>query len=263
MRRLVTLTHLLFPLFIGMIIGSVISGNTTMLIWGLILLVLDIFIGISMQHAVDKEAFNDEWNRLSSEEKRAVATILLEKVKKDMGYDGIDVDEDIKKFYDEFDRQHGLGKYSDYTFDDEESEEDDLCDKLDDIYLRLKAKGGARITNGIRGGDEAASFLLDVCRQMPHAPLRQTLWGLNIVSVEDLDGSPAIVYTFRYSPNSMCQNAFIFLVHSEIQKIRLFAVETHLSTFALCEYSGNRHLNYGSVELKNVPSRIKEILKKK
>ena len=43
-------------------------------------------------------------------------------------------------------------------------------------------------------------------------------------------------------------------------EIRLFAVETDFSAFVLCEYSGNSHLNYGCVELKNVPTRIKEIL---
>ena len=258
-----SLTHILFPVFIGLIIGSAVSGNSTLLVWGIVLLVLDIIIGVALQHAIDKESYNDDWHSLSFEQKREIAHNLFEKAKQDMRDEGINVDSEIEKFCDEFNREHRLGKYSNEYFDDNEDEtqsaEDDLCDELDAIYSRLKANGGARIANNIRG-DEAGIFLLKVCDKIPHAPLPHTLAGLCAISIENLDGEPAIVYSFRYAPSSICQNVFIFLVHTDTEEIRLFAVETDFSAFVLCEYSGNSHLNYGRVELKNVPSRIKEIL---
>lgn len=257
-----TLTQILFPLLIGLIIGGAVSGTSSLLIWGIVLLVLDIIIGVALQHAIDKESYNDDWNSLSFEQKREIAHNLVEKAKQDMRDEGIDVDGEIEKFCDDFNREHKLGKYSDNYYDDDEDEgtaENDLCDELDAIYSRLKANGGARLTNNIRG-DEAGIFLLNVCATIPHAPLPHTLVGLCAISIENLDGELAIVYSFRYAPNSICQNVFIFLVHTEAEEVRLFAVETDFSAFVLCEYSGNSHLNYGYVELKNVPTRIKEIL---
>ena len=257
-----TITHILFPIFIGMIIGCAVSGNSTLLVWGIVLLILDIIIGVALQHAIDKESYNDDWHSLSFEQKREMAHYLVEKAKQDMRDEGIDVDGEIEKFCDEFNREHRLGKYSDDYYDDDEdegAEENDLCDELDAIYSRLKANGGARLTNNIRG-DEAGIFLLNVCDTIPHAPLPHTLVGLYAISIENLDGELAIVYSFRYATNSICQNVFIFLVHTKAEKIRLFAVETDFSAFVLCEYSGNSHLNYGRVELKKVPTRIKAIL---
>ena len=257
-----TLTHVLLPVFVGLVIGGAASGNISLLIWGVVLFILDVIVGITLQYLIDRAANNDYWNSLSFEEKRKVAHALVEKTKQDMKDEGVDVDGEIKRFCDLFNREHHLGEYSgeNYDHDDDQSKEDELCDELDDIYSRLKADGGARLVNNIRS-DEAGAFLLDVCEQMPHAPFPHTFVKLCAISVENLNGERSIVYSFRYAPNSMCQNVFIFLVHTKDEKIRLFTVETSLSKFMLCEYSGASHLNYGPVELKNVPTRIKEILK--
>ena len=261
-----TVTHILFPVFIGLIVGAAISRSGALLVWGIVLLVADIIIGITLQHAIDKKSYRDAWNNLSFEQKRKIADFLYEKTKQDMRAEGIDVDGEIKKFCDEFNREHKLGKYSGEYSDDNESgsrsAENDLCKELDAIYAKLEADGGTRLTNNIKG-DEAGAFLLTICAKMPHAPLLHTLAGLCAISIENLDGQPAIVYSFRYAPKSICQNACIFLVHTETEKIRLFAVETDFLAFALCEYSGNSHLNYGPVELNNAASRIKEILNHK
>ena len=93
-----TLTQILFPLLIGLIIGSAVSGNSSLLIWGIVLLVLDIIIGVALQHAIDKESYNDDWNSLSFEQKREIAHNLVEKAKQDMRDEGIDVDGEIEKF---------------------------------------------------------------------------------------------------------------------------------------------------------------------
>ena len=261
MKGAKTLTHILFPLLVGLIIGGAIAGNISMLIWGIVLLVLDIAIGIVLQRFIDKASYREDWENLTFEEKMETAHALLEQTKQDMKKKGIDTDAELEAFCDEFNCKHGLGKYSTNKSDDEDrSEEHALCDRLDDIYARLTEKGGARFIQGIRN-DEAGVLLLDVCNQIPHAPPTYTLAGLFLVSVENLDGRPSIVFSFQYALNSICQNVFIFLVHDGNEKIRLFAVETDFSAYVLCEYSGNSHLNYGKLELESVPARIKEILK--
>ena len=82
-----------------------------------------------------------------------------------------------------------------------------------------------------------------------------------MVAVEELDGKAAIVYAFRFCPGSICQNVYMLLVRTEEDKLRLFAVETDYANFVLCEYIGNGHRNYGPVELTDVPTKIKEVLR--
>lgn len=262
MKAVLTLTHLLSVLFLGMIGGSLVTGNTTLLGWSIFLLVLDIIIGISLQRSLDEKARNDAWDNLSFEEKRASAHATLESIKQAMRDEGIDVDGEMEKFCDEYNREHGLGTYSRESVKcaTRSPATNVLCDELVCVYTRLEANGGAMLTNNINGSD-AGLFLLKVCKQMPHAPLPYTLARLCCISIENLDGALAIVYSFEYSPNSVCQNVFIFLVHTKDNWIRLFAVETDFGKFMLCEYADGKHLNYGFVELKNVLRRIKEILK--
>lgn len=231
MKGLITLTHLLFPILIGLIVGAAIGGSTSILVFGIILLIVDIIIGIVLQYLVNKETYKDDWNNLSLREKESIVHDILEEIQQNMRDKGMDVD--------------GM--------------ENALSNKFDSIYLELKIDGGARITNNINA-DEAGILLLDVCNQMPYAPHPASLNELGLVSIEDLDDNRAIVYYFNYVPQSICQNAIIFLVHSEVDEIRLFTVETDITRFVLCEYSNGHHLNYGRVELKDVPTKIKKIL---
>ncbi len=205
MDKAKTLTHILFPLFLGFIVGGAIADNTSLLIWGIVLLVLDIVVGIVLQYKIENPSKkNDYCNSVS--------------------------------------------------FDKENSQ-----NKFDFIYTRLKTNGGARLVKFIEE-DEAGMFLIETCEQMQHAPLYDTLLNLHAVSIEDLNGLSSIVYSFRYMQGSICQNVFIFLVQTNDKNIRFFAVETDFSSFVLCEYSGDLHLNYGQVDLKSIPTRIKEIL---
>lgn len=132
--------------------------------------------------------------------------------------------------------------------------------KLNAAYLRLKLDGGARMVNNITK-DEAGNLLLEVCASMPYAPAPHMLRGLYIISVEDLDDEPAIVYSFKSSAGSIAQLVYIFLIRTKNSKLRLFTVETSFP-FALCEYLDGNHMNYGQLnDLKDVPKRIKAVLK--
>lgn len=136
-----------------------------------------------------------------------------------------------------------------------------LSGKLNATFLRLKMDGGARMVNDITK-DEAGNLLIEACASMTYAPARHMLRGLYVVSVEDLDDQPAIVYSFKSPIGSVAQLVFIFLVRTKNSKIRLFTIETSFP-FALCEYLDGKHLNYGQLnDLKDVPDRIKAVLKR-
>ncbi len=53
MRTLLKLTQMLPMLFIGLIIGALIRDNSTLLLWGIVLLIGDVVIGLILQYLVD------------------------------------------------------------------------------------------------------------------------------------------------------------------------------------------------------------------
>ena len=111
MKNLITITHLLFMVFIGLIIGGLIFNNS---IWkvGLVLLIIDIVIGIALQYSFEKHYKTDDWNNLTFEEKRKIVHDDFEREKQALRNQGIDVDGELEKFCDEFNKEHKLGKYS-------------------------------------------------------------------------------------------------------------------------------------------------------
>jgi len=60
MKGLITLTHLLFSVFIGMIIGGLIFGSKATWVAGIILLIVDMVIGMILQYFYDR-SWHDGW----------------------------------------------------------------------------------------------------------------------------------------------------------------------------------------------------------
>jgi len=261
MRFINTLTKLLFPFFIGVLVVGLFSGTTDVWIWGCGGLILNIIVGTITQYIIENVSPTSEqrWERLTFEEKRAVAQSIIEEIKEQMRKEGIDVERETKEFCDEFNKENGSGRNSEPSQRaKKENSWGVLCEQLTKIYLELKEHGGARLAN-ITDNDEAIKFLFTVCGKFDYPPIPPTLYRVFCVSVENLNGEEALVYSFEYNPRSMCQNVYVFLVRTKAGRIRLFTVETS-NPFALCEYSGYSHVNYGQIELKDVPTRIKEIL---
>lgn len=118
------ITYILFPVFIGLTIGGVVGENNGLFAFGVISLLLDIVIGIALQNSIDRKANNDNWNNLTYEQKREKAHNAVEKAKQDLRDQGVDVDAEIEKFCDDFNREHKLGKYA-----EENPEDDSLKEK--------------------------------------------------------------------------------------------------------------------------------------
>ena len=79
MRKFLTLTYALFPLFLGFVIGGAISGSSTTLTFGIILLVLDVIIGITLQNIVDRASYSNNYE-ISREIQGVIGEFLIEKL---------------------------------------------------------------------------------------------------------------------------------------------------------------------------------------
>ncbi len=81
MKAIRTLTFLLFNLFLGLIIGGLITGNNSMLVLGVFFLISDIALGCILQYLIDEktveECDNDDFDDASFEEKRASTVVPM------------------------------------------------------------------------------------------------------------------------------------------------------------------------------------------
>lgn len=57
-----TITHILFPVFIGLIIGGAIFKNTAAWVSGLVLLIIDIIVGIAIQYFMQKPLYSSNYS---------------------------------------------------------------------------------------------------------------------------------------------------------------------------------------------------------
>ena len=152
MKNILSLTHILFPVFIGMIIGGIIF-NSTILGWGIFLLILDITVGICIQKSID-ESSNSHSNK---DFQKPIAT------KKSLHH-GED-DDDTSCVSNEF-----------YSIIQKAYRDDFLK-----IIKKLKSVGGARLIDD-PSNDEAVEFLVSYCQILPCAPLSQSFANIYVVS---------------------------------------------------------------------------------
>ena len=76
--------------------------------------------------------------------------------------------------------------------------------------------------------------------------------------------TPIILYSFQPIGGYVGEIIELYLIANK-DKIRLFTVERsykigNLPPFALCEYDGNNHINYGPINLDATHDKIKSII---
>lgn len=232
MRKALVATYLFAMLCFGFIIGSAIAENGMVGLW-IFLLILDIIIGIALQHNVDGQTTAPQPNdqrqsgtkrALSSEAQAELSRLFLASLEKEMR-DHIDVKE-----------------------------------RFDELYSAL-GYGNVTIVNGM-DDEEYGQFLKAVCRQMPYAPPAKWLTGLRRVGADLWDGIPVLLYKFENARWEICQNVLVCLVRTP-NELRFFSVEIDANSFMLCEFRNGSHLNYGDMDNTiELPARVKEILRK-
>lgn len=239
-------TYIAASIFAGGIIGSLIVGNGMCLVVCAILLAFDIFIGISLQFVCDNKQLNERSKQMY------------------IGNDSGTVHnrantEKVQSCNAAFSKAPSSEKQRDYQPNDDVLKNNKTCAKMCAIFLKERAQGDIRVIHNKRK-DEAHAFLRNLCRTMEHAPSLFSLDDIIAVSTGILNARPTVVYFFDHSPISICQNAFVLLVFTKENTVRFFTVETSISTYVLCEYSGNRHINYGPVDIESVQERISDLL---
>lgn len=140
-------------------------------------------------------------------------------------------------------------------------EEKNVLQRFTEIYNKIRAEGGARLVRSLQE-EEAGQFLRTVCLQMPYAPAERWLVGARAVCIEKWDETPVILYIFDNERWEICQNCYVILANTRDDGLRFFCVEADSAGWMLCEYHDGSHINYGVVDLKVLPERVKEILKK-
>ena len=262
-EKAVVLTWLLVPMLIGVFIGGAVSGNTSLMIWSAVLFFADMAVGSLLKRRAERQTEEEVWNiwrGMSSAEKSAAANELLDRLRQELNAHGINVG------------RPAAGSSGCEENGEGNAERLKSGERLEELCRTLRNGSGAHFgkeatvipgTRRVRsiGEDEAGRFLLGFCRLIPHAPLPNTLSRLWLVSAGDLDGAPALLYTFHHDRHSVCQNAEIILVHTGNGKIRLFVLETDYSAYVLCEYDENRHINYGRIAMEDFLPRVRELLK--
>ena len=260
MKALITLTHILFPVLIGLAVGGAVSGNTSLMIWGLALLGLDIIIGITLQNIIDKP-YTDAWNSPASKEKQSDKANWTEPKEVEVKKEKTNIRQEKDERYNGTREEPRSAENANQSYEKEgESERIAMINAFAKVYIDLKKDGGRQATLKDYKKDEAVGFLLVLCAEIEHAPPLHTLVGLYEVYADKVFGLPTVVYKFLHSENSICENVFIYLVLEENSRIRFFALETDRSRYMLCEYYENRHKNYGVVTLDGAWEKIEEIL---
>lgn len=259
MEKIKTLTHVLFPLFVGLIIGSAIEGNTKLLTWSIILLILDIVIGIAMQYKIDNPKIDGRYGGSATgnylnpydTQKRESEGTMKEKSETTASNSRMDKTSDTYR------------KTSENVNNSSKKASAADCDSIEEyfmaIYKNLEADRGRHATLRQMKTDEAVRFLIELCCVMEHAPLPRALAGLYEMYTNEVNGQCAIVYKFLHSQRSMCENVYIIVLLDKHSEIRFFAVETDYSGYMLCEYVGNRHKNYGFINLGYLWEKLGEI----
>ena len=259
MKAIITLTHILFPILVGLTIGGVVSGEGSLVVWGLALIAFDIIVGTTLQYLFEKSR-RDAWNKLSPEEKIMI-NLIHQEIERDAkgGHSNARVGMNVANTKSVNNTQTKRNVNNSYDLK-QKRPVNTMKDNFEIAYYNLTDDVSRRVTLRNTEGDDAVNVLLDLCHRLEHAPLWRTMIGLYEVYAEEVGGFPAIVYSFHYSKNSICENVLMYIVLDKKSRLRLFALETDYSRFMLCEYYENRHKNYGVVSLDGVNEAIAKII---
>ena len=127
-----------------------------------------------------------------------------------------------------------------------------------EVYARLR-RDGARVVES-PPADDAVSLLSHTCSRMAYAPRQSALLQIKSLLPKEIGGARAIVFSLSYRRGSIGEIAFLLLVLTAAESLRLFTVETDGEGYALCEYDGLAHLNYGAAEPEHVLTKLRAIL---
>ena len=126
-------------------------------------------------------------------------------------------------------------------------------------YRRLADEGGQHKLHSLLG-DKLGLVLYEICSMQSCGPSLGSISAADMAFGSQINGVPAIVYTFYYNPRSIAENAMLVLVRTAEDRVRLFTLETHVGKYYLCEFSEGRHMNYGPIDIEKLFEHIAKII---
>ena len=217
---MLAITYILPSFFAGVIIVAAIAGSWDIAGLGALLLVADILLGCYLQYK--KETMTRD--------------IML-------GY--------------------AIGAASEITREENNALEDlgemELLIKLFDTIHELILGDGGKCPIQSFTDDPVGKLLVGVCHTLSHKPPYHTVANPKGAIASRVGSCKAIIYCYNYKIDSVCENAYIHLVRTG-EGIRLFTTETDCGKLFLCEYKGDRHLNYGTVTPREIGDKIAGII---
>lgn len=216
MKKIITLTHILFPFFGGGVLFLLIVGRFDKIgVWAFFL-VADIVLGCILQYFVDKKE--------EEKAKEIITEMFKESIKQEILERGEElITTNQTKFYDE-------------------------RKALIDIHVKINELGLENFNSNKTLQGQAISFYKSIVSKLPYGGQKLAHENIMDVVAEDVGNNFVLVYECDYLPYVMCQNAQVILVETENKGIRVFTLETSFMGYVLCEYTGTAHNNYGSVD---------------
>lgn len=242
-----TVSKLLPMLLLGVIIGGIISGNAALCGISAMLIAVDVLVGITTQYFLDN----------ARRKPRDTGKYTLHTHYTVNFYEA----KGPKTEYVELPSHDNINSDEEENQEEREEEERLLTNEFYGTYFKLKRMGvPVAVKDLLR--DEHTRVLVHTCSMMEHAPTPSMLTRIREVRAYEIDGRPTLRYAFYFHSNSISETVYVYLVNVGEREFRFLTLESS-NPYAICEYSGHRHINYGQTELKDAEARIKEILNSK
>ncbi len=259
MKRFITITQILIPIFAGATVFSLIMGNYETMGFWLFLLIADIVLGSIFIYIVDKRAEE----QLEKEIHDAILNFRKEeKLKKESEYEMEILEcEDNSEVY---------------PFDEDEL--DDIINKLEklkmhekylsqiliDFYLKIKKRGYEKFNDDEILRTNAFNFINMLYYDLPYLPSTIFYQRFNSVSADKIGEHYALTYYCTLDNKENSKNVQFVLVATSFDSFLIFGVEREGGSFVLSEYS--QYLGYkrsfNILQLSDVKPTIKEYLDK-
>lgn len=148
----------------------------------------------------------------------------------------------------------------DYSVSKDDLANAELIKKFHYVYDTVMNGNGHAMNISSLYGNEPGGLLLDTCKHMRHAPVLSSIINPVAACSDTFGEYHVLLYLYRISMFSMCENAYVILILCN-DRLRMFTVETHGTSYMLCEYCDGKHCNYGMVSLPTLPQTLLQIIK--
>ena len=216
-------THIMFSVLLGALFGGIITERKSVWVTCLILLILDVIVGITLQYLLDNPKTPTVNNSVNEANFNNLAKTLIET--------------------NPLEESNNSSSSANYFMEFVLANAIDINKEFNIIFSKFVGKGFQSIAQD----DASISLLQKKCSTMIYSPNLTDPYIPSKILAKYFSDSKTIIYRFPSQLiNMIGQTQSILLIQIKYNSIRLFTIETN-SPPCLCEYSHGSHLNYGPI----------------